>query len=294
MLDYKNINEKMDKLKNKYEFDVSNFKKYSPIGNVNYDYQNINFEFELNKIKNENENLESNSNHTNQTIKKLLKVIHPDKIKLIFDEDIPELHNCSQQIIQKNLNFTDSIILLQKNLTKEIFNSICKKIDLDETTLNKILNIEYEKNIDNHFDQEFLDLVKKYNQMQSKTLYNYINSRVTILFSNINSHLNELLSRINKILDILDPSYGITENILMAREEFRLEYWLNNKEIDISDLTLYYPESKFAKTFTLITENLSIKLGGNIKIQRFMYYGLNVPKETHTECTKYLYNKFIN
>jgi hypothetical protein len=184
--------------------------------------------------------------------------------------------------------------LLNKNVRKEIFNSICEKIKLDEDTLNKILNIEYEKNIDNHFDQVFLDLVKKYNQMQSKTLYNYISIRVTILFSNANLHLTELISRINKILDILDSSYGITENILMAREEFRLEYWLNNKEIDISDLALYYSDSKFAKTFALIKENLSIKLCRIIKIQRFMFYSFNVPEETLNECAKYLYNKFIN
>jgi hypothetical protein len=70
MLDYKTINEKLNKIKNKYEYDVARFKKFSTIGNIYYDYQNINFEFELNK----NKNLESNNNHTNQSIKKLLKI----------------------------------------------------------------------------------------------------------------------------------------------------------------------------------------------------------------------------
>jgi hypothetical protein len=36
MFDYKSINKKLNKLQNEYDLNVSQFKKFSPIGNINY------------------------------------------------------------------------------------------------------------------------------------------------------------------------------------------------------------------------------------------------------------------
>ena len=293
MVNYKILNKKLDKLEKEYIENVNKFNKFSSIGNINYNSYTLNI-IDENIIESIDNKIDLKKN---KSIKKLLKLIHPDKIKIIFNEESPELLNCSNEIIHNNLDFSDAIKLLNKKVPKNVFIKICKKMELSENQINRIISNDCEKNIDCHFDQDFLNLVKKYNNMQCKTIYNYISNKVYILFSNLTTSFHELILQICTKLLIIDPFIlgNVPENILMAREEFRIEHYLNSKTISILDLSLYYPNSNFTKTLEIIKENFPcIQLNfGEIKIEKYRSYNFEINESVKGVCINYLYDKFI-
>ena len=128
MYDYKIINKKLNKLQNQYEFEVAKFKKFSPLGNIQYKKYSDPFENKINFVDSE-----SNCIYTNKSIKQLLRLIHPDKINILFgsdfdlDTDLSKLSKCSNKIIQENMEFIQAINLLHSNIPTGIFKSICSK-----------------------------------------------------------------------------------------------------------------------------------------------------------------------
>lgn len=298
MCDYKAINKKLNKLQNQYEFEVSKFKKFSPLGNIQYkNYSNsYDFNFKVNIVE-----PESNSTYTNKSIKQLLKLIHPDKINILFgsdfdlDTDLSKLLKCSNKIIQENMDFIQAINLLHSNIPTEIFKSICSKLKLSDQDINKIIQVEFDETIDKHFDKDFLDLVAKYNKLKSKTIYNYIYSKVSTLFSNFTKDLNNLLSQISKKIERFELYSLNSEEKQMAREEFRLESLLENKEISINNLSEIYSKSEFAKSLKLIKENFSnLSFDSlHLKITTYMYCSLDLDKYTE-QCAKQLYTNYKN
>ena len=290
-MDYEEINAKLNKIQSNYDNDVLMFKQFSPVGDISYSMRkNIN-ESEFNII---NDNINIKDIDIDKTVKQLLKIIHPDKIKIIFGSEIPELLICSNEIIQKNLSIFQAITLLHKNLTTELFYNICHKIKLSNKQINSILQINIEESIDNHFDKTFLDLMKKYNDMKSKTLYNYIRIKVEILFNNLCSNYDILINQIKNKLNIINNLSLNSEEKLMSCEEFLLENTLNDKMISLEELTNLYPDSEYAKTISFIKQHLVTKIVFEkfyIKIEKYMYRQFNLTEHIDI-CTKNLYINF--
>ncbi len=225
MFNYNDINIKMESLKHEYTTNINKFRnQFSNICNINTKT------IPINCIIDDKHIINCNNDNINKSIKQLLRFIHPDKIKLIFNEDINDttsLLNCSTTIINNNLNFNEAIKLLHKDLPKKIFTKICKKLQLSVEDINKIIN-DYDTTIDKHFDKEFLDLVERYNQLRSNTLYTFIYNKIHSLFLNLTIQFSHLLGEIMNKLFIID-AYVVTENILMAREEFYIEHYLERQ-----------------------------------------------------------------
>ena len=268
MLYYLNMNyEEIETKLNKFESDYNNnllmFNKFSEVGNIK---QKKNF-YNYNEYCNKNGvDCEINNNdiilkEIDNSVKKLLKIIHPDKITIIFGSEIPELLNCSTKIIQNNLSLFEAINLLYKNLSHELFYLICNKINLSNEQIYKILELHKEENIDELFDKKFLELINKYNDMKSKTIYKYIQSQVTLLFVNLNSEycilINQITTRLRNILN--DWSFNYEEKLMLC-EDYPLENALNKKTISLEVLAKLYPNSEYGKIIAFINQHLFNKI----------------------------------
>lgn len=293
-MDPQKILETINQLQNKYEEDVKKFHHFSPISEIDVKPIHINLNLDSKDVEIKDEKV-------NNSIKQLLKIIHPDKIKMIFgsehsQEELDKLLECSTKIIQNDINFIESLKLIKEKTI--FFDIICKKLNLTKDQIDKIIQINYEENIDSYFDPEFIDLVKKYNEIKSKTIYNYIYIKINALFSNWRSDLTALLENISSKIKIF-TNYDLTkEQRLMASEEFSLESQLFNKNINLHDLSKIYPNSEFTKTTNLIIETFpelnKMFTSYEIKIERHMslYFNFINTFGLLKPCTKYLYEKY--
>ena len=299
-MNYDEIEIKLDKFETDYNNSVFMFNKYSEIGNIKPTKTFHTYTYHDESCHKKDNDCEITNNdiilkQIDNSVKKLLKIIHPDKIILVFGSEIPELLSCSITIIQNNLSLFDAIHLLYNNLPNELFHVVCNKINLTNEQIYKILKIHKEEHIDELFDTKFLELIKKYNNMKSKTIYNYIQSQVTTLFINLNHNYSMLINQITYKIRIIENDWSCNdEEKIMSREDYPLETYLNKKTISLEVLANLYPNSEYGKTVAFINQHLFNQIPFDkcdITISLYMIAGISYNRYVDIG-TKALYTNF--
>jgi hypothetical protein len=261
-MNYEEIETQLKNFETDYNNNVCMFNIFSEVGNlkrkkINCDFYNTN----KNGVDCEINNNDIILKQIDNTVKKLLKNIHPDKIIIIFGSENPELLDCSTKIMQNNLSLFDAIHLLYTNLPNELFYNICNKIKLSNEQIDTILKTHKEEHIDDLFDKKFLELIHKYNNMKTKSIHNYIHSQVTVLFNNLNNNYATLIAKITYKIKIIEHDWTYNdEEKIMSREDYPLEKYLNKKTISLEVLAKLYPNSEYAKTVAFINQHLFNKI----------------------------------
>jgi hypothetical protein len=301
-MDINLLNENLDKLQKSYELDVKNFKKFSPLGSIQY--SNLETSFNINLNPNLDTDTDINTSpefkENYKSTKKLLKIIHPDKINLFFSHhdnqiDLNKLIECSNTIIQENYDFIDSMNLIA---TKTVFfDYICDKLNISQDSREKIIKINFDESIDKHFDPQIINFIEKYNYLKSNTIYNFIKSKISILMTNLNSDLNQLLKLISNRLVLAKTSsyFSSNENDQMSANDYPLETSIVNKTIEINELAALYPNSKFNFTLSFVKSVITdVSFQGTILISEYMYLNISLDYSKIKTISKQIYNQFKN
>ncbi len=292
----------LDTLESSYKTDVENFTKFSSLGSIDYKKSmfksNVFGDFDPDSCSNKDIESNSESKHNSKLMKKLLKIIHPDKIKIVFlnhanQSDLDKLLECSNVIMQQGYDFIDGMNLIATNTP--FFDFICDKLGISKESREKINKISFDESIDRHFDSQTIEFIKRYNQLQSKTIYNFIKSKIFILISNLNSDFNQLLDLIGTRLKLKSTSaiLSTSEVISMGSNDYPLETSLNEQIISIEDLATLYPKSSFSLSIINAKSLLpGINFNANIHITPYAYFTISLSQSQIEKIAKQLYTEF--
>lgn len=285
MLDYESIRAQLNNLSDQYNRDVACFCDYSPLGHYTGANSNVH---QYVTICTNITPVVSTQVSTEQSLKKLLKTIHPDKIVLMFGTEMPTVSACASVIIQENMDFTSAVKFLNKELPENVVDDIFRKSNIDKPVFAE----ECDTCIDRHLDAEFVQLCRQYEEIRHCTLYGFVKQKLSNLFTTLTMDLNNLLTSIAMTLFAATRSYPTNaEELAMYREEHWLEFSLEDTTINLSRLAECFPSSSFSKTYTFVRDHVA-NIDASVTIsQRTNYNALNTTKLL-TYATKRVYESF--